>query len=110
LQIEKLTKQQDTTKRSNAIELKAAKQRAKEMFDQMLAKRIDACTKAYAEEFEILATQFTGAVKEIATLKNRVNELETLLHNQEELLSQYQSMVESVGRDCLIRDKGQDLT
>jgi len=56
LQIEKLTKQQDTTKRSNAIELKAAKQRAKEMFDQMLAKRIEACTKAYAEEFEILAT------------------------------------------------------
>lgn len=89
MQIEKLQRSQETVKRSNAIELKAAKVRAKEMFDEMLTKRIDACTKAYEEEFETLATQFTSAVDEIATLKKTVLQLETSLHKQEELLSQY---------------------
>jgi hypothetical protein len=50
-----LQKSLDANKRTSAIDLKNAKLKSKEMFEKMLEDRINACTLAYSEEFEILA-------------------------------------------------------
>ena len=48
----------EINKNQYKIDLQHAKQKAKEMYEQMMEQKLNACRKAYEEEFEIIARQF----------------------------------------------------
>jgi hypothetical protein len=48
----------DVTKKTFKIEMKQAKIKAKEMFEQMLTDRLQACEDTYKSEFNNLMKQF----------------------------------------------------
>lgn len=53
-----MTTKLENERKTNKIYLKAAKVEAKELYEGIMYQRMDACKKAYNEEFEILAKNF----------------------------------------------------
>lgn len=53
-----MTTKLENERKTNKIYLKAAKIEAKELYEGIMQQRMDACKKAYNEEFEILAKNF----------------------------------------------------
>lgn len=75
----------------------------------MLKTRLQNAKDTYQREFEILAQQYESALSTIASQKSDILGLQTRLEVQEQLISQFQNLVEAAGRDYLLKEQGQDL-
>ena len=60
-------------KKTFKIEMKQAKTKAKEMFEEMLRERLQTCKDTYSNEFQQLMDQFGRALIEIEDLKTVVS-------------------------------------
>ena len=89
--------------------MKQAKIKAKDMFEQMLTDRLQACEDTYKSEFNNLMKQFQGALTEIATLKATLEIERKTMNQQETFITSYANLVESVGYDQRLKDKGRDM-
>lgn len=90
--------------------MKQAKIKAKEMFEQMLTDRLQACEETYKSEFNNLMAQFQAALTEIATLKATLEIERKTMNTQESLITSYANLVESVGYDQRAKDKARDMS
>lgn len=86
---------------TNKIELEQAKRKAKQMGEEMIEKRLNACTEVYEEEFEILANQFDSLQKEVVINRTREHGLRAKLAEQEAVNTQLNNFMESVGYDLI---------
>ena len=65
----------------------------------MISKKLNACKKAYEEEFEVIARQFEELKKEVDEQRQKWSDVQALVASQEAQILQMNDMIETVGRE-----------
>ena len=99
----------DNERKTAKIYLKAAKVEAKELYDEIIQQRMDACKKAYNEEFEILAKNFETVKNTLDKMTRQKEHLTSIMEHQEAKIASLEKMIYGTGYDLVLSDKGKDL-
>ena len=100
--LKQLTDRIDIIKQQNKVELKHAKEKAKEMYEEMMEQKLTACRKAYEEEFEVIAKQFEEFKDEIDDQRQKWANVQALAADQENQIVNMNNMIETVGHNELV--------
>lgn len=109
-EFEGLQKRQTVLLSTHKIEQEQAKRHAKQIGEDMIAQRLNACTEIYESEFEVLAKQFEKLKNEVDVQRIRENDLRRKLADQEAVNTQLNNFIESIGYDLMQGDKERSLT
>lgn len=100
----------EVERKTNKMQMKAAKIEAKDMYEKMMKQRIEACQDAFAEEFETLAKQFDKVSNQLDEAKKQIADLKGTVTMQEEQISGYAGLIEGTGKDLRLGDEARDLS
>ena len=75
----------------------------------MIDQRIQACTKIYEDEFEILSRQFEKITQELDEKKNQFESMRVKMNLMSVKITSYDKMIEGTGYDVVLGDQAHDL-
>ena len=88
-------------KRQHKVEVQHAKKKAIQMGEEMLTLKLNACRKAYEEEFEILARQYEEMKVEVDNKRKNESNLVSILSQQETQLTELNCTIGIAGREMI---------
>eukprot|EP00347_Sterkiella_histriomuscorum_P023536 403334269 len=104
IHIKKLEAKVKNLERSHIIELRYAKEKAKEKADKLIRDRLEKAKQAYQFEFSNLASQYHNIKTQLDETEKQVRELSSLAGDQENIITHLNNYIETVGYQLRKKD------